>query len=523
MGDIPGITQHLDYLQSLHVTALWLSPFYPSPMADFGYDVADYCAVDPLFGTLEDFKELLAEAHARDMHVIIDLVPNHTSDEHPWFTQSRQSADNAKSDWYIWRDPKAFDESGNPLPPNNWLDVLSGHPAWQWDETRQQFYLHSFNVHQPDLNWYNNEVRDAFKDIMRFWLDMGVDGFRVDAVYWLAKEPLLSDDPPNPEYVEGEDLLYEALIHDNSCGWPPVYAFLTEMCDVLKEPAYAARQRFMVTEAYPERHNPLAAYLAFYVGMDPQVAAPFNFEGVSLPWSASAWRRFLRGFHSALDMFSSACVASYAFGNHDKPRLASRVGIESARSAAIMLMTLPGMAFIYYGEELGMTDVHIPPELVQDPAAKGDPKHGIGRDPERTPMQWSAAPHAGFSTGARTWLPVADDYATQNVETQSQDDQSFLSLYRKLGELRKNSYSLKHGSIEVHESGCPEVVIYTRREESDVTYIIAINFSAEATTCRTTLPYQTVVISSARDTKVRADQSPELVLQPHEAVILRAA
>jgi alpha-glucosidase len=366
VGDLQGIISRLDYVKSLGVNAIWLSPFYPSPMADFGYDVSDYCNVDPLFGTLDDFKQLLIAAEQLDIRVMIDLVPNHTSDEHEWFRQSRTSKHNHYSDWYVWRDGKqpksTTTESASRLRepteqvqlpqlsqlPNNWRDALTGGPAWEWCPERQQYYLHSFDVRQPDLNWSNPAVRAAIRDVMRFWLDLGVDGFRVDAVYWLAKEPLLNDDPGNSDYVEGEDQPYQALRHDNSRGWPAVYAYLSEMADVLHEDAYKDKQRFMVTEAYPEGHNPLVEYLNFYIGMDPQVAAPFNFEGLSMPWQASDWRKFLRSFHGALDQIDPHCVPSYAFGNHDQPRIGSRLGDASARAAAVLLLTLPGMVFLYY-------------------------------------------------------------------------------------------------------------------------------------------------------------------------------
>lgn len=474
IGDLRGITSRLDYLKSLHIDALWLSPFYPSPMADFGYDVADYCNVGKIFGTLDDFRELLAAAGKRDMKVIIDLVPNHTSDEHPWFRASRQSLSNGYSDWYVWRNGH-YDENGNRQPPNNWLDALTGRSAWQWDVGRQQYYLHSFHKRQPDLNWANPAVREAMKEVMRFWLDLGVDGFRVDAVYWMAKDPLLRDDAPNEEYIEGEDPLYEALKHDNSSGWPAVYSHLNELASVLKEETYQRKARFMVTEAYPERHNPVADYMAFYEGVDPQVAAPFNFEGVSLPWQAHAWHRFLKSFHDALLAESPLCVASYAFGNHDKPRLVSRIGPESARSAAVMLLTLPGMAFIYYGEELGMQDVPIPPDKIQDPAALGDPAKDQGRDPQRTPMQWSADAYAGFSDATEPWLPVAADYKTVNVDVQTRDQASFLSLYRRLGSLRHTVPALRYGSIEVLDLKNPSTLAYRRSYKGD-SLLVLINF-----------------------------------------------
>lgn len=523
IGDIKGVTERLDYFTELGVNALWLSPFYPSPMADFGYDIADYCDVDPIFGTLDDFKELMTQAQQRNIKIVIDLVPNHTSDEHPWFKESRESRDNPKSDWYVWRDPHR-DEHGNLSPPNNWRDVLTGGSVWQWDESRGQYYLHSFDVRQPDLNWSNPEVREAIKDVMRFWLDLGVDGFRVDAVYWLAKDPLLRDDLGNPEYIEGEDLPYLALQHNNSCGWPGVYAYLSEMAEVLKEPKYhSSKHRFMVTEAYPETHNPVAAYMAFYIGIDPEVAAPFNFEGVSLPWEAAPWHRFLKSFHTTLGQFGPHCIPSYAFGNHDQPRLASRIGDESARAAAVMLLTLPGMAFIYYGEELGMRDAEIPPENIQDPAAKGDTKRGVGRDPERTPMQWNAEKNAGFSDAETTWLPLSQNYETHNVAAESDDPDSFLSLYRKLGKLRNESPAIKHGPIEILDLDSKDVVGYIRSCDGEDKILVAINYSREDS--RVTIPGKTLkpIISSRPTTKLTEEISDEIELLAYEAVVFEVA
>ncbi|HEX8182173.1 MAG TPA: alpha-amylase family glycosyl hydrolase [Candidatus Saccharimonadales bacterium] len=553
IGDLPGIISRLDHLQDLHVTALWLSPFYPSPMADFGYDVSDYCDVNPLFGTLDDFKSLMKEAAARDIKVMIDLVPNHTSDEHIWFQESAKSADttNPFRDWYVWRDPVYRDGSDQPSPPNNWRDALTGGTAWQWSESRQQYYLHSFDVRQPDLNWSNPAVREAMRAVMRFWLDLGVDGFRVDAVYWMAKEPLMSDDPVDPEYVEGEDLPYHALKHDNSRGWPAVYAYLSEMAEVLHEDRYKDKQRFMVTEAYPEGHNPLVEYLNFYVGMDPQVAAPFNFEALELPWEAGAWRRFLRAFHSALHQIDPHCVPSYAFGNHDKPRIASRIGAEAARSAAVLLLTLPGMAFLYYGDEIGMKDVVIPRDQVQDPAAKGEPGlelgYGQGRDPQRTPMQWSSGQSAGFSTTDETWLPVAPDYQEQNVEAQQTDPNSLLNLYKKLSGLRAGSDAIKYGTITVLDVSSQHVLGFIRRPAADhknadgMSYITLINFSDQAVECAATFSqgYQLgrVVVSThenypleqASSSSEDAGDSPrsastaKIVLRPHEAAVYELA
>jgi len=523
VGDLAGITQRLEYIKSLGAGTIWLSPFYPSPMADFGYDVANYCDVDSIFGTLDDFKALLAAAHELDIRVLVDLVPNHTSDEHPWFTAARQSKDNAYSDWYIWRDALSVDGAGNPQPPNNWRDALSGGPAWQWVPERQQFYLHSFTTKQPDLNWTNPAVREAMKEVMRFWLNIGVDGFRVDAVYWMAKHPLLHDDAINPDYVEGEDLRYYALKHNNSRGWPAVYAYLSELAEVLHEPPYQAAPRFMVTEAYPDRHNPLPAYLNFYASVDPKVAAPFNFEGLTLPWYAPEWRKFLRSFHSALRQFSNLCVPSYAFGNHDQPRLASRLGEAAARSAAVLLLTLPGMVFLYYGDELGMKDVAIPADQIQDPGAAGDPKHHLGRDPERTPMQWSSEPNAGFSTAARTWLPLAEDYQQYNVVTETADPDSTLSLYRTLGQLRRQSESLQFGSLTMLETDSDQVLAFIRTgAQGAKNYLTVINFAAETVSLQLDVQIYKKLVSSALQA-APAEQptvpAGTVVLQPHEGAL----
>jgi alpha-glucosidase len=516
IGDIPGVTAKLDYLKSFGVNAIWLSPFYPSPMADFGYDVADYCDVDAIFGNLEDMKELIEEAHKKDIKIMVDLVPNHSSDEHEWFRQSRQSREDKYSDWYIWKDPKGHDRKGHPIPPNNWLDVLTGGPAWEWEPARQQFYLHSFDVKQPDLNWANPEVRDAIKSAMRFWLDVGVDGFRVDAVHFMAKDPLFRDDPANPGYVEGQGAKYNALMHVNNHGWPQLHAYLSEMASVLKEEKYAHSERFMVTEAYPETHNPVEEYLEFYEGMDPEVAAPFNFEGLGLPWEAAPWRKFLQTFHTALDSFSPLCVSSYAFGNHDQHRLVTRRGEPAARAAAVLLLTLPGMAFIYNGEEIGMKNGEIPPEMVQDPGAKG----GDGRDPERTPMQWTPGKNAGFSKAHRTWLPIADNFKTHNVETESEEPHSFLSLYRTLGKLRGDASSIKHGSFKIIGVNDPDVLCYlrTKGKEWHATFV---NFSKKAVevTLPETLGLGELIVSSDPATKLHSNPGGKIHLRAYEAAV----
>ncbi|HSX46107.1 MAG TPA: alpha-amylase family glycosyl hydrolase [Candidatus Saccharimonadia bacterium] len=514
IGDIPGIIKKLDYLMTLGVNAIWLSPFYPSPMADFGYDVADYCDVDPIFGKLADIDELIKQAHKRNIKLMVDLVPNHTSDEHEWFHQSKQSREDKYSDWYIWKDPKGHDKHGNPIPPNNWIELLTGGPAWQWEPERRQFYLHSFDVKQADLNWSNPEVREAFKDVMRFWLDRGVDGFRVDAVPFMAKDPEYRDEPLNPDYKPGPHTWkYLKLEHPYNQGWAPMYAYLSEMASVLKEPRYADSHRFMVTEGYPNGDDAVAEYLAYYEGMDPAVSAPFNFEGLSMAWRADIWRKFLRNFHTALKEFDPLCVPSYAFGNHDQHRLATRLDEPAARAAAVLLLTLPGMSFVYNGDELGMKNGHVPVDMVQDPGAKG----GTGRDPERTPLQWTGAKNAGFSTASLTWLPVADGYETVNVEAESKDPDSFLSLYRKLGKLRNESKSLRYGDFEVHDVGDEKVLCFTRTEGHE-RHLVLINFSKEPQNL-TVEPLGKLVLSSEPKTTIGKAKHGHIHLRPHEAAI----
>src|SRR6266550_674772 len=294
VGDLPGVLKKLDYLRggpnSLGVDAIWLSPFYPSPMADFGYEVADYCDVDPVFGTLDDFKRLLDGAHRRELKIIIDFVLNHTSDQHPWFKESRASRDNPKRDWYVWRSPKA-----DGSPPNNWQSAFGG-SAWAYHKPTGQYYLHSFLAQQPDLNWESPKVRAAMKQVVKFWCDLGVDGLRIDAASWLAKDPAFRDDPPNPHYRSQVDSPYRALRHTHSKRGPQLYTYLNEIADEVSK--YTGR--FMIIETYPHRWNNTEAYDQFYKQVNPQVSAPFNFEGVFAPWLAHSFRAFTDRFQTSL-------------------------------------------------------------------------------------------------------------------------------------------------------------------------------------------------------------------------------
>ena len=513
IGDLPGIISRLDYLQDLGVTGIWLSPFYPSPMADFGYDVSDYCDVDPTFGNLKDFERLVSEAKTRNIKILIDIVPNHTSDEHPWFKSSRQSKQGEYSDWYIWKDPKGY-EDGQPMPPNNWRDIFSGQSAWQWVPERQQFYLHTFLAEQPDLNWQNEKVREAIKDVLRFWLDMGVDGFRVDAVAHMGKDPEYRDNQINHDYVEGEQHPMFAVHREFSEHWPSHLTYLQILSGVLKEKRFTAKPRFMVTEAYTKGIDRVKEYLSYYKKMDPAVAAPFIFEGTTLPWEAQPWQQFLTDFHAALEKHSRLALSSYAFSNHDQPRLVSRLGEEKARAAMVMQLTLPGMIFMYYGEEIGMHNVDVPPAKRQDPGANPD---GQTRDPQRTPMQWSKLKNAGFSKAKETWLPIASDFKDFNVDVESSAPDSFLSLNRQLLALRRSSTALRQGTMRV-EQRADSLLAYTRQHGRD-SYTTVINFSDQPAAY--TFGKDGQVLLSSRGPRADMVHAGDAVtLAPHEAIII---
>jgi len=459
IGDLPGITARLDYLVSLGVDALWISPFYPSPMADFGYDVADYTGVDPLFGTLADFDELLRKAHGKGLRVILDFVPNHTSDQHPWFLESRSSRTNPKRDWYLWHDPIPYnhDPANDARPiseqhPNNWQSQFGG-PAWTWDEPTQQFYLHSFLREQPDLNWRNPEVRATIYAAMRFWLDRGVDGFRMDVLWLLIKDAQLRNNFPggpiyNADQPETHQIVAEMRALLDSYSGSPISVISTEAQRSGETPVFAPAQisastRVLIGEIY----LPLPELVRYY-GQPPHLNGaqlPFNFHLLQSPWDATRIAEIIRTYESLLP---TGAWPNYVLGNHDQSRLATRIGPLQARAAAMLLLTLRGTPTLYYGDELGMTDVPISASEVRDPAEKNQPGQGKGRDPERSPMLWLSTPNAGFTTPEATpWLPLQHDWPTENAAAQSQRPRSMLNLYRRLLALRRRHDTLHAGPI----------------------------------------------------------------------------
>jgi alpha-glucosidase len=458
VGDLKGIIDRLPYLSALGVDAVWLSPIFPSPMADFGYDIADYVGIDPLFGTMQDFDALVDAAHANGLKVILDLVPNHTSDQHPWFVESRSSRDNPKRDWYIWHDPR---EDGGP--PNNWLSEFGG-SAWQYDVATRQYYYHAFLAEQPDLNWRNPAVRQAMYDVMRFWLRRGVDGFRVDVIWHLIKDAAFRDNPPNPGFREGRPP-HERVLPLHSTDQPEVHDVIVEMRQVMDE----FDSRVLIGEIY----LPLDRLVTYYGKDLAEAHLPFNFALLSAPWNARAIEKIINDYEGALP---AGAWPNWVLGNHDRPRVASRVGREQARVAAMLLLTLRGTPTLYYGDEIGMHQVAIAPDQVRDPFEKNVPGIGVGRDGCRTPMQWDATDNAGFSTSV-PWLPLADDFRHENVANLDADTGSILNLYKALIDLRKKLPQLRSGEYApIAASG--NLLLYRRQGEGP-SIAVALNLGAE--------------------------------------------
>ncbi len=499
IGDLEGIRARLDHLAWLGVDAIWLSPIFPSPMADFGYDVSDYTDIDPLFGTLAEFDRLLADAHARGIRVILDWVPNHTSDRHAWFVESRSSRTSPKRDWYVWRDP-----APGGGPPNNWVSVFGG-SAWQLDPASGQYYLRSFLVEQPDLNWRNPEVVDAMHGVLRFWLERGVDGFRIDVIHRIAKDPLYRDNPASAEPGPG----FGGQVHVHDENHADVHALLRGIRAVL--------------DAYPERMTVGEVYImdpaqvASYYGRGDELHLAFNFSFLRAPWSAEAFAREIERFEGLLP---PDAWPDNVLSNHDVPRHASRYddprhGEARARMAALLLLTLRGTPFLYFGEELGMRNGEVPPERLQDPLARTlHPK--LSRDPERTPMHWDGSAGAGFTTG-EPWLPIAADFAVRNVAAQRADRGSILWLYKDLLALRRGTPALERGAYRALASK-PGVLAYERHHAGSRA-LVALNFGESA--CSAGLP--SARVNGGLHTQAGAAlpaNAAQLELGPSEAAVL---
>jgi alpha-glucosidase len=525
VGDLRGIIQRLDYLNdgnpdsttSLGIDAIWLSPINKSPMVDNGYDIVDYFDVCPTFGNLDDFDELLVAAHDRDIKIILDLVVNHTSDQHPWFLESASSADNPKANWYLWQTPP----EGQELP-NNWQSYFGG-TGWTYSDSRGQFYFHTFNVNQPDLNWQNPEVREAIYEIVRFWLDRGVDGFRLDASSVYSKDIFFRDNPLKYGASDKNDYNNYHHLYDKSL--PANHGIIREIRAILEE--YS--ERVLIGETFID--NRLYDSVVFYGVNNDELHLPITFEFPFSPWYPGYLQRQIEKQEKLTPSNAWPC---YFLDNHDIPRHLSRwiecslcVNSEAiAKAAATLLLTLRGTPFLYYGQELGMVDhPHIPDDKIQDRAVV---KSDIGetpppRDGARTPMQWDDSPQAGFSFGkdVEPWLPVHPNYQQLNVNAALQDPDSTLNFYRRLLQVRRHSEALRCGRWSTLIHYPHEHMAYLRETETE-TVLVAINFAFEQPFVRD-VPIEreawTVLLSTDYETD-KLINLPE-TLQPFEVTILQ--
>ena len=467
IGDLAGITAHLDYVASLGVDAIWLSPFFTSPMRDFGYDVADFCDVDPIFGTLTDFDALIAKAHALGLKVLIDQVYSHSSDQHIWFKESRASRDNAHADWYVWADPKP-----DGSPPNNWQSVFGG-PAWTWDARRGQYYFHNFLREQPDLNFHNPAVQDAALGTAKFWLDRGVDGFRLDALNFSMHDAQLRDNPPAPDTGKPRTRSFDFQLHTYNQSHADIPLFL-ERIRALTD-SYGGR--FTVAEVgggEPEREMH-----AFTEG-EGRLNSAYGFNFL---YATKLTPALVADAVAEWPAEQGTGWPSWAFENHDAPRAVSR-WIDAGHRAAfarmkmLLLLSLRGNAFLYQGEELGLTQVEIGFSDLQDPEAIANWPLTLSRDGARTPMPWVAdAPVAGFTSG-KPWLPMGPDHAALAVDRQDADADSLLNLTRRLVALRQDSPALMSGNMEIVRAD--EALLVFEREGEGQAMICAFNLGAEA-------------------------------------------
>lgn len=506
VGDLEGIIQRLDYLndgtpKSLGIDALWLSPIYPSPMRDFGYDIADYDDIDPLFGDLETFGRLVEACHQRGIRLIMDLVVNHTSDQHPWFKAAASGVDDPKHDWYLWQPARR----GLRRKPNNWLACFELRSAWWWKKSCEAYYLATFTRNQPELNWRNTEVREAVYAMIKRWFERGVDGFRLDVINYIVKDEQLRSNPWSSRAVP--DLFQH---HQYDRNRPESH----QVCRELRSLADKAGEKLLVGEVFAD-DPPL---VASYYGDGDELHMAFNFAFLYQPWSAQRFKSQAMSWYRLLEDRGWPC---FTLSNHDQPRHYSRYeqnndGEARARVAATMLLTLRGTPFLYYGEEIGMRQARLPRRALRDPLGKKVP--WMGRDGSRTPMQWDDSDHAGFSS-ASPWLPANNDGVT--VAAQSNDEDSLLALYRQLIWLRRQQPLLRRGGIEFLDDAPEQCLVYQRYDDGEWLWVV-LNFSAQACHCK--LPGGEGLVAlfcSHADSGSEFDRSR--ALRPYEALVLGPA
>ncbi len=485
VGDLRGLLAHLDHLQWLGVDCVWLSPVYPSPMFDFGYDVSDYCDVDPLFGSLADLDELVEQLHRRDMRLVLDWVPNHTSHLHPWFVESRSSRTNPKRSWYWWRDRGPDGEL-----PNNWTATFTFGPAWTDDPGTGQVYLHQFLPEQPDLNWSSPELEAAMHDVLRFWLDRGVDGFRIDVVQCLGKDPAFPDDPPD----------WVGIPHSAINDVPETHPLVRGIRRVLEE--YDG-DRVAIGEVYllgPDVTERTASYL----GDGDELHLAFDFSLLRTPWDAARVRRRIEKVEAA---YAGGRWPTWVLSNHDNPRQATRLGSEArARAAAVLLLTLRGTPFLFAGEELGLEDAVVPADRVVDPG---------GRDGCRAPIPWEPADGHGWP--ADPWLPFPPDAGRRSAAAQRADPDAIVHLYRRLLAARRASPALALGSCTLLD-GLPAAVVGWRRDHGGDSRTILVAFGAPGGPIAPSVATGTVEVASDG---VGEGAPFDGILRPDQAVVLR--
>jgi alpha-glucosidase len=505
IGDLAGLIESLPYLaDTLGVTAIWVGPCYRSPLLDQGFDITDHRDIEPVFGDLRTFDRLIAEAHRRGLRIIADYVPNHTSDQHPWFIESRSSRESPRRDWYVWADA-----APGQRYPNNWVSEVSG-SAWEWDGRSEQFYLHSHLNQQPDLNWRNPEVRAAMLDVLRFWLDRRVDGFRIDVAHLLMKDPQLRDNPPNPNPevnpYELQDPDFYKQLHVNDRLHPDLHEVLRSINHLLSE--YDG-DRVAIGEV---QALDWPRWAEFYGRELDELHLPFAFQLIETPWRALELAAAIDSLEEALP---DGAWPILALGNQDRRRLASRLGPAQARVAAVLLLTLRGSPTIFYGDELGVLDQPVPLDHQRDHFGLSG---GVSHDPARTPMPWTSGRNGGFSTASpdALWLPVHKDYETINVEAQLVDAHSSLHLYRWLLALRKRSEALRLGAYRRHPASDERCLVYTRTIGEECK-LVALNLSSER--CELAVPERGAVLLSTAPERAGSLEGP-LQLAAEEAVVV---